>query len=250
MNHSPQSFGERPAETGSAGSGSSPRPQIAFVNMPFANWMQPSFALSQLANLARREFPSQVDASIYYLNQDSATYFGVDLHTSIISDFDHEGTAIGEWVFRQAAFPWLVDKCQEYFSRYYRGAKWTAFGNVIDDKRSRLEACCLRLIEKYELDKMDVVGLTTMFSQTAPSLAMARLIKERNPSTVLLLGGAKCEAPMGAVTAKHAACMDYVFSGPALRSFPKFLTHLIKGDLESLDRISGPVRSGTVGNIM
>jgi ribosomal peptide maturation radical SAM protein 1 len=213
--------------------------QLALVNMPFADWILPSFALSQLASLARRELPGQVDISVNYLNQDFAVFFGLGLYSSVISDFDHQGTGIGEWIFRQVAFPQLADNSQQYFDRYYRGAKWAAFQSLIAEKRSSLEQFCLELIEKYRLDKMDVVGLTSMFSQTTPSLALARLIKDRNPRVLILLGGANCEVPMGGVIAKNVPYIDYVFSGPALRSFPEFLSYIIKGDIKSPDSITG-----------
>jgi hypothetical protein len=39
---------------------------------------------------------------------------------------------------------------------------------------------------------------------------------------VTVLGGANCEVPMGRVLAKNLSPIDFVFSGPALHSFPDF----------------------------
>jgi ribosomal peptide maturation radical SAM protein 1 len=44
------------------------------------------------------------------------------------------------------------------------------------------------------------------------------------------LGGANCEAPMGPELVRHIEPIDYVFSGPALISFPQFVRSCIEGD--------------------
>src|SRR6266702_1611052 len=47
---------------------------IILVNMPFADWNRPSFALSQLAALTRRELGTQIQVDVRYLNFDFAHY--------------------------------------------------------------------------------------------------------------------------------------------------------------------------------
>jgi ribosomal peptide maturation radical SAM protein 1 len=213
--------------------------RVALVNMPFSDWRHPSFALSQLASLARRELPGQVDVAVHYLNMDFARYFGVQQYDAIVSGVDHLVSGVGEWIFREVAFPGSLDNQENYFRRYYAAAQWESFRNGIIRGKSGLEDFCVELIDRYELDKADVVGLTTMFSQTVPCLALARLIKERNPESLVVLGGANCEVPMGAVLARNAVNVDYVFSGPALHSFIDFLRYVQQGDLESPQKIRG-----------
>ena len=68
-----------------------------------------------------------------------------------------------------------------------------------------------------------------MFSQTIPGLAIATAIKRHNPDCLVVMGGANCEAPMGPALLQNAPQLDYVFSGPALRSFPAFVECVIDG---------------------
>src|SRR6266487_254657 len=220
--------------------------RVALVNMPFSDWHRPSFALSQLADLVRRELPDDVAVDIYYLNQDFASHIGVPTYSAIAGDMDHLMTGVGDWLFRQIAFPELRDNSEQYFRRYYLGPRWRSFRQQVFDIRDGLEEFCCELIDRYGLASNDVVGFTSMFAQTAPSLALARLIKDRNPGAVTILGGANCETPMGNILAKNLANIDFVFSGPALHSFPDFLACLIKEDRDAVLAIRG-VRSRQVG---
>jgi ribosomal peptide maturation radical SAM protein 1 len=95
------------------------------------------------------------------------------------------------------------------------------------------------LVSRYELDKADVVGATSMFFQNVPSLALLRKVKELNPGVITVMGGANCEFPMGPVVAKRFPGVDFVFSGPGLKSFPEFLQHSINGDMDKCSLIRG-----------
>ena len=99
-------------------------------------------------------------------------------------------------------------------------------------KRRGLDGFLSRLIAKHRLAEMDVVGFTSMFSQNVASFAMARKLKEKSPHLVTVVGGANCEAPMGQIAATIGA-VDFVFSGPALASFPAFVGHLLAGEAGS-----------------
>jgi len=79
--------------------------KITFVNMPFADWDRPSFALSQLSALTRREFGDQVEASVHSLNLDFAGYLGVEMYEEITGNLQHLLTGLGEWMFRGLPIP-------------------------------------------------------------------------------------------------------------------------------------------------
>lgn len=222
--------------------------QIAMVNMPFADWNRPSFALGQLSTLVDREFEGRARAQVCYLNQDMAEYFGPRLYESLSVSHDHIDTGIGDWLFRGIAFPGTQDTATEYFQRYYRGARWEDFRRDIQQAREGLAGYCAELIDRYRLHEADVVGFSSMFAQHVPSLALARMIKERSPETLVVLGGANCEAPMGAVIARHVPAVDFVFSGPALRTFGEFLTHVLDGHPEGADTIPGILSSRNCGD--
>ena len=213
---------------------------VALVNMPFARLDLPSLALTQLRAVLEREFPGELRAEIFYLNHDFAALFGYDTHEEI-AYFNNSNRGFGDWLFRQAAFPHLADNSVEYFKRYFprkteEGERLQAFAA---QARPRIDALIERLIDVYRLDRFDIVGFTSMFSQTVPSIALARRIKARNPQVVVVMGGANCEAPMGMELAKHVDCIDYVCSGPSLKSFTRFVRLYADGELDRVGEIAG-----------
>jgi ribosomal peptide maturation radical SAM protein 1 len=215
--------------------------RVAFVNMPFADWNRPSFALSQLATLLHRDFDGAVSVDVHYLNQDVAQYLGAPLYESISVSHDHVDTGLGDWLFRSIAFPDVPDNAAEYFRRFYRGQRWSGFREQILELRAGLRDFCVSLLDNEHIAETDVVGFSSMFAQHVPCLAAARLIKERNPDALVVIGGANCEAPMGSVVAKHVPDVDFLFSGPALDTFAEFMRHVLDGRPEAADTIPGVV---------
>lgn len=213
--------------------------RIALVNMPFADYDRPSVALSQLAAHTAREFGDAVEVDVRYVNIDFALLFGAGEYKLFANNYDHLTTGIGEWLFRSLAFPDEPDNAAAYFQRYFAGDRAVEFRSKLLRLRSRLEGFCQQIIDEYRLADADIVGFTSMFSQNVPNMAMARLIKERNPGTLTVMGGANCETPMGAVLAEHVEALDYIFSGPALHSFLDFVRCVLDGDLEKADEIPG-----------
>jgi ribosomal peptide maturation radical SAM protein 1 len=213
--------------------------EIFLVNMPFAGLHLPSLALTQLKSVLDSEFGERVSVEIFYLNHDLAHYMGVDLYkyVSILS----KGLWVGGWFFRQLAFPELADNTEEYFRRFYprQDEQTRMFKHVIREKRQGLDDFLDELIAKYHLDRAGIVGFTSMFFQNAACFAMARKLKERNPDIIIVMGGANCEVPMGDAIVKNVGQIDFVFSGPALKSFPEFVGYCLEQEMEKCHRIDG-----------
>ncbi|WP_051820094.1 RiPP maturation radical SAM C-methyltransferase [Streptomyces sp. NRRL S-920] len=215
--------------------------RVALVNMPFADWNRPSFALSQLAGLVGQEYADRVTAEVHYPNVDFTKYFGVATYEEISGDMTHLYSGVGEWLFRHIAFPDEPDNADTYFSRYYREPAQEAFREDLLRYRDGVEEFLADLIDRYDLASADVVGLTSMFAQTVPALALAKMVKDRNPEAVILLGGSNCETSMGAVLASEVPYLDYVFSGPSLVSFAAFLDHMLAGTRDEISGIRGVI---------
>jgi ribosomal peptide maturation radical SAM protein 1 len=215
--------------------------KISLVTMPLATLTMPSLALTQLQAVVRKSFGAdEVQADLHYLHHDFALYVGLPAYDELIS-FAHHPAGLGDWFFRAAAFPEAPDNADAYFQRYYpaHAPQNRAVREMVMAKRAGLLAHFEAMIDRYELDKVDMVGFTSMFSQNVATLAMARLIKARNPEVVIVVGGANCEGIMGRELIQHAPMVDYVFSGPSLRSFPLLLRALVDGDAEGAHRIDG-----------
>lgn len=220
--------------------------RIALINMPFGQLSMPSIALTQLSAVLKKELGAEIEVSTHYLNLDFAAYFG-DLS---LYNHTHSATAlltgIGEWFFRGSAFPDAVDNADTYYDRFYFSddTATRAIRNRFEEKRLGLDAFLDQLIDQYSLHDVDLVGFTTLFTQTVASCAMARRIKIRNSDVVTVIGGAACDAVMGMEIANHVVSIDAVFSGPALESFPRFVGHLVRGDPAACEDIDGVFTRG------
>ena len=241
-------------------------PRIKLITMPAAPAHLPSISLKQLESATRKALGERVEIDVLHLNQDFALFAREKLPTG--GDGREEtlddllcgprmfAAGIGDWFFRQAAFPEAPENSADYFKRYFPGRSPQAqsIKDAILAKRAQLPAFLEELVDRYALDRADLVGFTSMFHQTAASIAMARVLKRRRPELTTLIGGPNCEPPMGTQLARHVDCLDYVFAGPALISFPQFVERWIEGDRASAGKLEGVLgpnfdesRAGTVG---
>ena len=215
--------------------------RVALINMPFANLVMPSLALTQLKSILEEHFNDRIRVDIYYLNHNFANYMGVDLYNDISSMQESQNSGLGDWFFRQIAFPSLPNNAGVYLTRYFpqRNDQSSRLKELILKSRRGLEQLMEDLITKYELDKADLVGFTSMFMQNVAVFAMAQKIKERNPKVTTIMGGANCESPMGQMIVKNVKQIDYVFSGPALKSLPQFVQHCLDHEEAKCSAIKG-----------
>ena len=214
---------------------------IFLINMPFGSLDVPALSLMQLKAMLEKTYQNRVAVNICYANHDFAHYIGgVEVYNYPISP-EALISGIGEWFFRQAAFPDVADNMEEYFARYYfaHDSQTTMIRQIIQEKRRGVEAFMRQLIATYHLDTADMIGFTSLFHQNTASFAMARMIKERYPHIVTVMGGANCEGGMGLEIIKQIQPLDFVFSGPALNSFTEFVGHCLHQNLEPCDHING-----------
>src|SRR6185369_3502976 len=81
--------------------------RITLINMPFANLSIPSIALTQLKAVVESRLTEQVSINLLYLNHDFANYLGLDLYDVIVNSKESQNSGLGDWFFRQTAFPSL-----------------------------------------------------------------------------------------------------------------------------------------------
>lgn len=207
--------------------------------MPFGALHIPSIALTQLKSILEKQLKNKVSVEILYINQDFAKYLGTHLYRYLVYKFQDKG--LGDWMFRQVAFPELSDNAVEYFEHSFphNDIHVRKFRNAILEKREGIGDFLDQLIAKYKLDQADIVGFTSMFMQNVASFAMAQKLKDKDPGIINVIGGANCESPMGLEIVKHIRPIDFVFSGSALKSFPTFIQHCINCSNEELHTING-----------
>jgi len=226
--------------------------KIALLNMPFAAYHMPSIGLTQLKFVVDARYGGEVDTRVVYANHEFARYVGLELYERIGSSGQHLNSGFAEWFFRQEAFPHLPDNTGPYFARYYPGHDPAnlAFRETILAKRKGLGAVLDRVIDNHQLDRSDLVGFTSMFFENMPSIALARRLKARNPRILIAMGGANCESPAGEELVRNVDVVDYVFSGPSLQSFPRFVENCLHGRMDLNDGLAGVFSKGNQGRVV
>lgn len=219
--------------------------RLTLVNMPFSSLRFPSFAVSQLRAVVEEQLGERCEVQLVYANHEFARAVGVERYELLASPEFH-ASGVGEWIFREAAFPEAIPNAQEYYDRYFPGddAQARQLRAAVAEVRRVARAFCEELAEDPRCADADVVGFTSLFAQIAASTGMARAVRAVNPGAVLVVGGANTESPMGEALAEAESAFDYVFSGPALRSFPQFLSELHDGNRERCGRIPGVIPAG------
>ncbi len=213
--------------------------KVSLVNMPFSQLSQPSMALTQLKSVVEERLGDRVRVRILYLSHDFGHFLGTEATEQLNNQSSNSG--LGDWFFRRVAFPELQDNARDYFQRYFPGrdTQFAALKGRLLAKRNSLDRFMKQLLAQYSLDQEDLLGFTTMFSQTTASLAMAKLVKGRNSDVVTVMGGANCEGSMGRAYAENCNDLDYVFSGPSLVNFPDLVEHLVDGQQEKCQKLAG-----------
>ena len=214
--------------------------------MPFASPATPSIGLTQLKHVLDRRFGEDVDTAVCYVNHDAAAFIDdIPFYKYAVSNHGFR-TGLGDWFFRTAAFPAAPDNTGEYLDLYHHGDGeiQRSIRRVVEEKRPRLDRFLDEAIDRYDLVCADIVGFSCTFSQTTASLALARKLKEKNPDITVVVGGAACAHEPGLELLRQSEHLDYVFSGPALVSFPRFVSHYLDDDLAACDGIDGVFSRG------
>jgi ribosomal peptide maturation radical SAM protein 1 len=231
---------------------------ITLVTMPVVAATCPSIGLTQLKDVVKRAHGERVDVRILYVQHDFALYMeqgqrvgSPGAETSLYEVFcgnQQHNTGLGDWFFRQVAFPEEPDNSREYFTRYYpgRSVEVERFKAALLERRRGLADFLDQAIERHRILESDVVGFSTMFQQNVASIAMARRLKRARPDLTIVVGGANCEPPMGLELLRGVDAIDHVFSGPALRSFPEWVGRHLDGDVAGQAAIPGVLSRSTL----
>ena len=190
---------------------------INLVNMPFGSITWPSVALGLMKpQLVRAGLP----VAIHHLNFELARMIGFGAYEAI-ARFKGAETQVSEWLFAEAAWHQPVgppedvflQRCSEELDNIPRIRDRIGYLRKIRNAivPRYLEDCYQRLLR----DRPRVVAFSCMFFQTIASLAMGRMLKERNPHIKLVYGGACFHGEMGHELFTKLPWIDVVALGEA-----------------------------------
>jgi ribosomal peptide maturation radical SAM protein 1 len=207
--------------------------RVGLISMP---WMSPSIPSIQLATLAAALNREGIAADTHELFLDYAATIGVDLYNKL-SD---AGRFINEYIFAKQYFLEETGNDLREFrdhrhrfglaSRELEDRALDALGFVTDDFLHDV-------VTSIDWSKYDAIGFSLTISQTASSMALARLIKLRFPELPIIFGGSSCAGPMGTAQLRICPYVDVVVRVEGELLLPELVQRLVSG--ESLASIKG-----------
>ena len=202
---------------------------VMLIAMPFAIAVGPSIGLSLLqAGLARRGIGSE----IRYFNITFARRIDDALHNWIAA---RQLRLLGEWVFAPSLSGiTMLNADGTFWADALHGICGDGFENNIADLKEKITSLqhqAEQFIDEsaasVDWTRYRIVGFSSTYQQDMASLALARRIKQASPETIVVFGGAHCEAEMGAARLRNFPFIDYVFSGAADATFPRFVESIL-----------------------
>jgi ribosomal peptide maturation radical SAM protein 1 len=198
---------------------------VVLVSAPVMSVVRPSAALGLLQATLRAK---DIRAESLYLNILFAEQIGIDLNEKLCSDLPSH-LLVGDWLFDAGLG--LRSQCPEsgYFAELEMTLKKRGLHQLPDIKTENCSRFVSEAANAILKRKPRLVGFTTMFEQTAASLAIAAAVKKASSDTLICFGGANCHSTMGAVLIKHYQQIDYVFTGESDGIFAEFVARVLAG---------------------
>ena len=170
--------------------------------------------------------------AIFYANAFLAKTIGLDLYNAIT--FSSDKRMLGDRVFGSAAYD--IETFTPEFEQEYRQnpevarleglREYTISYEALQHVSQQVRAFSQLIADKVVASQFDIVGCTSMFNQTAASVAFLNSIKSKQPAVTTIIGGANCAGEMAKGVASLSPHIDYVFSGESETSFVAFLQQL------------------------
>lgn len=211
--------------------------EICLVTMPYGAIERPSIALGLLSEYAKQE---GLNTKKLHFNLKFAKLIGLNLYQWLSDDVD-VADQIGEWTFSKSAFGDFPSDSEAFLDlalEKYTHSELEAYFlnetikdlllNVYNTSDAFIEDCCEEIISLHPR----FVGVTSTFQQNCASIALIKKLKSKNPNIITALGGANCEGVMGLTLSNEIPEIDFIFSGEADESFPKFCRLLKSNDFD------------------
>jgi ribosomal peptide maturation radical SAM protein 1 len=199
--------------------------RVAIIVMPFLGVDRPSLAAGLLkAGVEKRG----IACDCKYFNITFAKMVGIRTYSDIL---DAPLTVLaGEWIFSQLYYGQSFSDWTKYEREVLKSRLW---GVDVERRGDSIRAALnlapsfLRVVfESTDWEQFDLVGFTSTFEQTMPSLCLARMIRKHYPQIRIAAGGANFESSMGLAYMEHFAFLDYVCTGEGDDCFPQLCENL------------------------
>ena len=196
---------------------------VCLIQMPFANFYQPSHALSLLKACLTE---NSITCKVFYQNIRFAEMTGI--HNYIAPDYYGTLAMSGEWVFSETAG---FEACDSFF---YEVEKSGAIKHLdrgmypkINERHFTLKNLARPFLDGAVTDVLRespvIAGCTSSFQQNNACFSLLKMIKEQSPATITIIGGSNCALESGLAISRELPFIDFVFSGEGDEVFAQFV---------------------------
>ncbi len=193
------------------------RTSVALIGMPWHMLGSPSIQLGTLEAILRAADVPCRSHSFFLAFAEFLTQsgdFDLDDYGEVSGRWENLG--LGEWLFATPAIRRASGARDErYLALLAAAGVPRGLVRKLRRLRDRIPAFLERCADELAASEPGVVGFTNVYSQTCPSMALARVLKKRDPDLRIVMGGASCEGPMGPALLKASADLDVIVRGPA-----------------------------------
>lgn len=215
--------------------------KLLFVVVPWHSLDYPCLAAGILHSLAQERCP-QWEFSQRYLNvewsnrllQISEGDF-TPLDYCLLSEQFVFGLA-GEWVFSSALHE-VVEHGVASYRPHFAGTD-EQFNKILLAHRHAYRFIC-DIADDIVAQGIDVLALSSTFTQNAACIALAKAVKRRNPKIITMMGGGNCDGVQGSALHRNFRCVDFVMRGEGEAGFPLLLHALPGAKAEQLRDVPG-----------
>lgn len=210
-------------------------PSVALVSMP---WMGTGMPSIQLATLGNALLAHGFQSTSYEFFLDYAARIGLKLYDLL----SNAGGFIEEWIFARHYFEWEAGNDLAAFRQHRPrfGLESVELEDQVLDALAPVTASFLEELAQSPLwSYHDVVGVSLTISQTAASMALARLLKEYQPHLFVVFGGSSCAGPMGPALMRVCPYVDAIVCVEGEVAFPEVVRRVRQG--EGLRKVPGVI---------
>jgi ribosomal peptide maturation radical SAM protein 1 len=210
---------------------------VLLACMPFGPVFSPALGLSLLKT---RLHDCGIDSSIRYFSLSFAELIGQHVYCGIAEGERPPVIDLaGDWIFSASLSS--SERDDEYVDRILRAREGWRDADVappvsdatirrIQRARDRADAFLDACVAEVVAARPRILGFSSVFQQHVASLALARRVKAALPDTFIVLGGANCEAVMGAETVRQFPFVDAAVSGEGEVIFPELVRRVLAGN--------------------
>lgn len=208
---------------------------VSIVSMPFKDLRHPPIQLGILQRCLERVGIATRSHSLELAFMDHLYAKTRADKPLTIKDYQRVATEefqvhLGDWIFRVPPFAEFSSCDDEKYIAHVR-KKGVSDETITTALRMRklvpdfLEAAADELLEGIPR----IVGFSSVFQQNIASLALAKILKMRDPSLKIVFGGGNCDAQMGQAIHECFPWVDFVVRGEGERVLVELARAIIEG---------------------